>query len=86
MNTFNKQITLLQSDFTNARLNLAAMAITYIESLNKQGLHTRLAFYIKELEYSLKGAITASKENKKAYLYMKNEGFKTSELKLMARG
>ncbi|CAH7140049.1 hypothetical protein [Vibrio alginolyticus] len=77
--TFKQLLKLLNSDFTAARCELAAMAITHIQSKGSHG------FYQAKLGYELVESMKQSVQCKLAYKYMKNEGFKTSELLLMAR-
>lgn len=84
MKTFKEVLALLSSDFGGARCDLAAMAITHIETL-KLGYVDKLNFYIMFLGYSLTESAVMIEENKLAYKYMKNSSFKTSELISMAR-
>ena len=73
----------LSTDFTEARLDLSAMAVAYSEVAEKP-LSEVVAFYMEKLEYTLKEAVKVHNENKKAFMFMTISGFSQDELEAMA--
>lgn len=83
MANFCKTFKSLNTDFTAARLDLAAMAITHFETSGNT-FKEQVKLYIDLLEYTQKEAIKATSENKKAYSFMIGSGFTINELEAMA--
>jgi len=81
MNT-NQLIKTLTTDFTVARCDLSAKACTWLDTLSMT-LGEAIAMYKNELGYKIEEVAEQHSDNKKAYKFLKNEGFTTEQIKLM---
>jgi len=83
MQTYNTMLDVLKTTldldkWSQARKDLAAMALCHIES--KQYSDGVDQYYIVALEYTPTEALEASRSNRAAFHYMIGNGFKTSEI------
>ena len=66
-------------DFFDYRRRVCTEAFTFIESL-KRGI----IFYVESLEYTYSEALKVRKIHKQTYKQLKNEGWKTCDIKSVA--
>ncbi len=86
MKTYNAMLNILKTtldldEWSQARKDLAAMALCHIES--KQYPYGVDQYYLTELEYTPSKALDASRSNRAAFHYMIGNGLKTSEIETL---